>query len=242
MNQNVVSYKEYKMAIQRQTAYKVWISDLISNPYKKDPGEWSPNYVLVGDKKVSRVNLLATVIMKYESPEGNNISITLDDSSSSIRVKVWADDLKLLQNVDIGDTILVIGRPREFSSEIYIVPEIVKKIDNHIWQKIRKLELEKEFGIREKIKPQEEKKQEEFKKPEMLQPLVEEETIEETSETDRQKILNLIEKNDTDKGADFNKVVLESGIEEQKASLIIEDLLKEGEIFQPSHSSLKLLK
>ena len=230
------------MAIERQTAYKVWISDLMSNPYKKDPGEWSPNYVLVGDKKVSRVNLLATVIMKYENPEGTNISVTLDDSSASIRVKVWADDIKLLKDIEIGDTILVIGRPREFSSEIYIVPEIVKKIDNYTWQKIRKLELEKEFGTRQKIETPKPQKQEEFKQPEILQPLVEEETVEETSETDRQRILNLIEKSDSDQGADFSKVVLESQIEEQKASLIIEDLLKEGEIFQPSPATLKLLK
>ncbi|MBU1246003.1 MAG: OB-fold nucleic acid binding domain-containing protein [Nanoarchaeota archaeon] len=226
------------MAIQRQTAYKVWISDLISNPYKKDPGEWSPNYIEIKDKKVSRVNIIATTIMKYENQEGGNMSITLDDSSASIRVKVWKDDIKLLQDIQIGDTILVIGRPRQFSGEIYIVPEIVNKVENPTWQKIRKLELEKEFGVRQKL----ETPVLELKQPEMLQPLVEEETVEETSETDRQKILNLIEKDDGEKGAELSKIILESQIPEEKANLIIEDLLKEGEIFKPTTSTLKLLK
>jgi len=226
------------MAIQRQTAYKVWISDLISNPYKKDPGEWSPNYIEIKDKKVSRVNIIATTIMKYENQEGGNMSITLDDSSASIRVKVWKDDIKLLQDIQIGDTILVIGRPRQFSGEIYIVPEIVNKVENPTWQKIRKLELEKEFGVRQKL----ETPVLELKQPEMLQPLIEEETVEETSETDRQKILNLIEKYGGEKGAEFSKIILESKILEEKANLIIEDLLKEGEIFKPTISTLKLLK
>jgi len=238
LNQKEDLSREYKMAIQRQTAYKVWISDLISNPYKKDPGEWSPNYIEIKDKKVSRVNIIATTIMRYENPERGNMSITLDDSSASIRVKVWKDDIKLLQDIQIGDTILVIGRPRQFSGEIYVVPEIIKKIENLDWQKIRKLELEKEFGVRQKI----ENPVQELKQPEMLQPLIEEETVEETSETDRQKILNLIEKSDGDKGANFSKIILESQIPEEKANLIIEDLLKEGEIFKPTTSTLKLLK
>ena len=101
--------------------------------------------------------------------------------------------------------------------------------------------MEKEFGTRQKIEKLEQQKQE-FKQPGMLQPLVEEETVEGTSETDRQKILKLIEKRDSDQGADFTRVISESQIGEQKASLIIEDLLKEGEIFQPSPATLKLLK
>ncbi|MBU3940732.1 MAG: OB-fold nucleic acid binding domain-containing protein, partial [Nanoarchaeota archaeon] len=192
----------------------------------------------IKDKKVSRVNIIATTIMKYENQEGGNMSITLDDSSASIRVKVWKDDIKLLQDIQIGDTILVIGRPRQFSGEIYIVPEIVNKVENPTWQKIRKLELEKEFGVRQKL----ETPVLELKQPEMLQPLIEEETVEETSETDRQKILNLIEKYGGEKGAEFSKIILESKILEEKANLIIEDLLKEGEIFKPTISTLKLLK
>ena len=226
------------MPVDRQTAFKVWISDLISNPYKKDAGEWSPNYILINDKKVSRVNLLATVIMKYENPDGNYVSITLDDSSSTIRVKAWGEDIPILKNVNIRDVILLIGRPREFSGEVYIVQEIVKKIDNPVWQKIRKLELEREFGKREEVKIE----QQEFKAPEMLEPFVEEEKIEETSESDIQKLLNLIEKFDTEKGADFTKIISESQIEEAKAAMIIEDLLRDGEIFQPTRATLKLLK
>ena len=73
----------------RQTAYKVWISDLINKQVQKEEGEWSPSYIIVDNKRVSRVNIIANVVMKYKAEDGGYSTLTIDDSSSDIQIKAW---------------------------------------------------------------------------------------------------------------------------------------------------------
>src|SRR3989338_7071107 len=122
---------------KRQVAYKVRIKDLADGRYVKEEGEWTPNYVLVGETQVSRVNLIATVV----SASKDSNSLIIDDGSGKISLRAFNDN-KILGNIDIGDIVLVIARPREFSQEKYLVPEIIKKIENHKWLRVRKLELD----------------------------------------------------------------------------------------------------
>ena len=109
------------MEIQpRQTAYKVWIANLVTGIYSKGQGEFDPGHVIIGDKLVSRVNLIAGVIDKFTG-EGY-MTLSLDDSSGIIRVKAWKDDTKLIQDVDIGDLVTVIGKVKTYNNEIFIAP------------------------------------------------------------------------------------------------------------------------
>ena len=117
----MVSSLVYNMVQQRQVAYKVWISDLVNGKYIKEEGEWDPNYILVRDKiKVSRVNIIASLVNKYKSESSEYSYITIDDGSSDINVKAWREDTELLNRCEIGDLILLIGRVREFSDEIVL--------------------------------------------------------------------------------------------------------------------------
>lgn len=218
---------------KRQTAYKIWINDLLNNNYVKQAGEWEPNYVEFNGMKVARVNLIASVVFKFKSEDNNYVALTLDDNSGSIRVKVWGEDVKLLDSFEAGDIVLVIGRVREFNNEIYINPEIVKKMDPN-WELVRKLELIKEYGKPEiKIIKQEVKEE--------VKEVVEEEVID-ISESSRQKIINLIESLSDEHGVKVDDVVKESELDENEAEGIIQDLLKEGEIFQPKANFLKLIE
>ena len=36
----------------RQTAYKVWMSNLLNSEFVKEEGEWQPNYVLLNEHRV----------------------------------------------------------------------------------------------------------------------------------------------------------------------------------------------
>ena len=87
-NQEEGLYKNYKMPEQqiqpRQTAFKVLISDLINGNYVQQEG-WQPNYFQVGDKQISRINLMAAVIDKQTSE--SLITITLDDGSGNMQAK-----------------------------------------------------------------------------------------------------------------------------------------------------------
>jgi RPA family protein len=216
--------------IKRQTAYKVWISDLVN--YKSTDENFSS--IQIKDKNVSRVSLIANVVLKYESEDKNYYSITLDDGSAQIRVKAWGPDIRLLDKIEIGDILLLIGRLRQYNQEVYIVPEIVKKVDNPNWELVRKLELLKEYGKPSKVEVEKKKIVEET--PEV----VEETIVENVSETDRQKILRFVEKLDTEAGVEITILCKEASIDEQKAESLIKELLEEGELFEPSPGKVKI--
>tara|TARA_Y100000310_G_scaffold345498_1_gene465666 strand:+ start:12841 stop:13638 length:798 start_codon:yes stop_codon:yes gene_type:complete len=265
LNQNQGSYKEFKMTDQRkrQTAYKVWISDLLANPYIKKEGQWESNYIEIAGKQVSRVNIIATAVSKFKSDDNTYVSITIDDGSAGIRLKTWREDTPILEEIEQGKIVNVIGKVREFNKEKYIIPEIVKVLDNPNWELQRKLELLKkgkpaiyqEKPVAQQIAAEttndkiEEETIEEPVEDVFKQPKVEEigngiieEVIEDIEETPREKILNLITKLDSPEGVEIEKVVEESKIEESKVDAIIEDLLKEGEVFQPMTGKLKVVK
>ncbi len=225
----------------RQTAYKVWIADLVNGEYITPSGEWEPSYIKIKDKKVSRVNIIANVISKYQNEDSTYISLTIDDGSENIQIKAWNEDAILLKEVNIGDMILTVSRVRQYNNNIYLVPEIVKKLDKPEWITLRKLELISEYGER----TQHEKPIVET--PQTIQEdqpeLIEEEVVEDVaSQSKRQKLLNLIEKNDNGDGVEINLVVEEAGFEEQTTTSLIQDLLKEGEIFEIKPGRVKLIE
>jgi len=207
----------------RQTAYKVWVSDLINNQLHKEDGDYGINYVLVRDKKISRVNILGFVVEKYDN-DVNHISLVLDDKSGRIKLKLWNDDVKILKNLDIGTFVLVIGKLR-YNNEIYISPEIVKVIDNPLWGKLRQLELTKLYGhpIRNTIINTNEK------------------NINNYSEDIRQNILRAIEKFDSGKGAYFEEILTFVKKEKDYVDGVIDNLLKEGEIFKIGGGRFKII-
>lgn len=228
------------MAQSRQTAFKLRICDIKNNKYIKELGEWEPNYILFNGNKISRVNVIANIIVKIESPDKSYMSILLDDGTETIRAKCWREDTKILENLNIGDIVLVIGRIRQYGEEIYLTPEIVKNI-SHEWVLVRKLELDKLYG---KLITNQNNKDTKNKNYELETNLINisEERIENLpNESKRQKIFSLIEKLDTEVGADKIQVIDESGIDKFESERIIDDLLREGEIFQIKPGKLKLI-
>ena len=205
---------------RRQIAYKARIIDITEGRYVKASG-WLPNYILTNDgRELSRVNIIGAVISK--DVDLNNESIVLDDGTSSITARSFEKDDNL-SKVKIGDVVLMIGRPREFGSEKYILPEIIKKIDNPKWIELRQLEMLKEFG--------------EFKKKEVVENVVKEKP--DGSEIPSQKIYNLIKELDKGDGAEMEEIIAQSGI--SNVEEIISTLTKEGEVFQNRPGRIKIL-
>ena len=213
------------MPISRLTAYKIWIASLINSPYVNNPGEFEPNYIKVNGKEISRVNVIATVVNKYISDDGTYVTIIVEDGSSQIRVKSWREDTLLLKNINVGDTILLIARVKNYQNEIYLLPEIVKKV-NPNWELVRKLELLKEYG-KVKIEPTQIKEE--------IIPNTEIQNIEEitfSSTNLRNELLNLIEKNEDKNGISLEEMKLELHKDVTEIYNILEELIKEGQVYQ----------
>ena len=200
---------------KRQTAYKVTINDIMDSRYVKTSG-MEPNYLDMGSKQISRVNILGVIVEK--SDMDNYKAITIDDGSGRISARIF-DDKIFLSNVEVGDVVNLIGRPREFSSEKYVIIESVKKTDP-AWAMVRSLELQKNDYDGKKIKVIRDKEEKVDLSP-------------------KNKIILAIKELD-----DGDGVLIESVLSKNVdgAEKIIDTLLKEGGILEVKPGKLKVLE
>ena len=203
---------------KRKTAYKIRIKDLFSGKYVKEEGEWAPTYVLFKDKKVSRVNVIANVIDKYENEEKSYGTIDLDDGTGVIKGKLWREDIKLIEDISIGDLVLVVAKVKEMNDDRHLMLELIKVLENSSWAEVRKLELNKLWGV-EVIK-------------------VEKEIVDQPTVNSRQKVLSLIEKFEE---INEEEIINKLDLNKEEIFKIINELIKEGEIYRPTPGCLRVV-
>lgn len=207
------------MMINRLIAYKIWLNYLKEENFVNKTQDFESNYISVGDKQISRINIISNVVSKFQSEDGNYFAITIDDSSAQVRLKTWREDTKILNNINVGDIVLVIGKIRNYNDEIYILPEIVKKVSIND-ELLRRLELIKEYGL-----PKESEILEES------EPKIEYEEINFNSNNLKNQLLNLIEKNEEDLGITLEEIKIQLHSDLVSINKILEELLKEGQIY-----------
>ena len=222
---------------QRQTAYKIWVSNILNNKLiKEEDGEFKQSYIIINNKKIIRVNIIATVVQISKSTEKQYISIIIDDTSGQIRIKTWNEDTALLNDLNVADTILLIGRVREYNQEIYITPEIVKQVDP-LFELQRKLELMQDLNLKEN--PLIKETENTYSENNAAATLITEERIQQPIEQLKRKVINIIEKLDKDNGADMLDIIKESKLEKLLLDKVIEELIKQGDIYQIAQNKLK---
>jgi RPA family protein len=201
---------------KRQVACKLMISDILKGRYVKD--DQNPGYLILEDnRQISRINIIGVVIDNQNNHSSNYRNITIDDGSGNINLKIFENNSQ--DEFKVGEPILVIGRIREFANEIYITPEIIKRVDNKDWIELRLLELNQ--------KPQESKKH------------VEVYDLEEELHEDK-GIFSVIRRLDKGDGADITEVIKES--KDENAEKIIKNLIKIGELFEIRPGKIKILE
>lgn len=205
---------------KRQVAHKVRLRDLIEGTYTRMEGEWEPNFIQTrSGKSISRVNVIAVVASEPVSDQ-NSSSFVIDDASGQIPVRAFGQQRF---DVKLGDVVLLIGRPREFSGQIYIVPEIIKRIEDTKWIDYRKLELGQESpqqGTQAQLQPIPEEKHDEV--------------------TTVDALIAAIKSLDQGDGADTEAVL--ASCTAKNTEQIIDNLLKEGEIFELTPGKIKVLE
>ncbi|MBL7055533.1 hypothetical protein ISS07_01330 [Candidatus Woesearchaeota archaeon] len=200
-----------EQSFQRQTAIKIRIEDILSSNYKKNDG-FNPNYVELNNKKISRVNVIGVLLEKYGFDKQKRLLV--DDGTGRLSIRSF-EGLENFDEFNVGDVVMIVGRPREFSEEKYVLVEIIKKI-NPLWAKVRSMELGS------------------AKKEKIDEPILDEEVVESNP---KDKIIKLIKKFDSGNGASIEDVSLEEG-----SDRLVETLLKEGEVFEVKPGKLKVLE
>jgi len=235
---------------QRQVAIICCVKDILEGEYKREEG-WLPNYVLTkSNYKVSRANMIGVVVeVNLFEPGKNSYSeIILDDSTGRISAKLF-EEFDKLKGIEIGNVVLVIGRPREFGNEKYLLLEIIKKVENKHWVDVRKLELN---GAN--IQPAQIHVDKSNKYAEMHEaienPIVKEESSEEVgkdieiTESLMTSIGKYIRQNDKDNGVAVEKIIsnFDSNNSLEKVEEKIQEMLKQGILFEVRPGIIKFLE
>jgi len=194
---------------KRATATKVRIADILGGNYSRQEG-WQPSFIQTADgRQISRVNIMGVITSRNDVQ-----SFVLEDASGSIIVRSFEAALE----GEIGDFMLVIGRPREYNGSKYISPEIFKKISDIKLLELRKAELELiDLEARKKA------------------PIAE--VKDDSSAKDR--VLSIVRALDLGPGAEFDAVARALGSEGEQR---ISKLLQSGELFQIRPGRIKVLE
>ena len=216
---------------KRQVAFKTSIRDFLSGVYVKEDG-FIPNYVLIRGLKVSRANILGCVVSKVDAEIP---SLIIDDGSGQISVRSYDNNFSY-EAIGVGDFVQIIGRLREFNNEKFVNPEIVTKLEDPKWFEVRKKELN--LPSAENLS----KNEQIADNVRIIEEEVEEIVIETASsaKSDKGRVLDLIRANDKGNGVDFEYLIKASNI--QNCEEVVEQLLKDGEIFEISSGRLKVLE
>ena len=206
---------EQKEFQKRQIAYKISIADILKSNFVKD--NFSVGYIKLNGLNISRVNVIGTVVYKIE--KDTNPIIFLDDGTGKISLRSFESNY-FFSKIDVGDVALVIGRVREFNGEIYIMQEILKKVDNVDWLNLRKLELKNINYHDEDLKNSD---------------------ANSADAVDfNEEIFSLIRKLDDGNGAITDDVIKNSN--KSDAEKIINKLLENGDIFEIKPGKIKVLE
>jgi len=198
---------------KRNVAFKLRIGDILKGVPMMDEGRFL--FLELGDRKVVRVNLLANCVDKFvQEGEKKFATLTVDDASGQLKLKAFGDDVEGLKSIVQGDTLQIIGNMREWNGEMYVIPEVVKKVDSR-WLLVRKLEIQKR---REDI-PAEEGGSNELKN----------------------SIMEKIKGAEAEGGIDRDVIVMDVEASPEAIEVEVKKLLEEGLVYEPRPGRLRYL-
>ena len=138
----------------------------------------------------------------------------------------------------MGILLTIIGKPRMYNNEKYVVPEIIKIIKNKKWIEVRKKELEQRKKQSKEPVNNENKTEREIKKEFSVEPV--EETVEEIEEPGAfQRIKQYVKENDSGKGVSIAEL---ETLNVENFDVLLQNLLSEGELYEVRPGFIKLLE
>ena len=185
---------------RRQVAVKTTIANLLAQAALPDA--------------LGRVNLIAAVVGK--EGESQYPTLVLDDGTAHVTARSF-ESPELIRNAPIGEIALIIGRPRVYNGQPYLIPEIIKPLQDRRWVEVRLRELAREAPSRETA------------------PVA----VPETRPLSPELLLEVIRKLDTGAGAEIGTVLAQLS---SAAEPLVDQLLARGEIFQLRPGVVKVLE
>lgn len=209
---------ETKTTFVRDAAKKATIAQILDGKFVHE--DESSLFLLPSLEKVKWISLVATILMKEKI--GNITNILVDDGTGQIVLRFF-EIMPLIETIDAGSTLLIIGKPRMYNQERYLSPEIVKKVPL-LWLKVRRGELKDHIPepTTEQVEPGESE----------VQPT-------EEPALPAQKVMQLIKDLDSGEGARIEELLERSPLKQTEQ--LLEKLIEAGDIFQNLPGRVKVL-
>lgn len=244
----------------RLTARKASIAEIVGGRFVHKGGMES-SYVLTAlGRRLSRVRVLGLVVDKFVSPDEKYATITLDDGSETVRCKSFVN-IKIFDSMTTGDLVDVFGKVRLYGGEVYVTPEIVRKVPADA-ATLRMLELERIYARQRRLAgrvadiakttadaAEVKRLAAQFASAEDIEGVLEaEETATTAAEEkvsaaaeNRGKVLALVVSLDAGGGTDYAELTAKSGLPETAVDAAVQELLESGVCFEPRPGKIKKL-
>ncbi len=226
---------EPKSFQKRSPAVPVAVGDILAGTFAREHADAPLLLMTPWGQKIARVNIIALLVDKIM--QGQNSHGLIDDGTGRLIVRSF-DTQSLFERVQVGDMLLVIGRPREFNNEPYIAVEILKNIDNPRWMEVRRHELAR------RNTPVSAQKKELLEKNEDIAPqkIIEntEEIIADTPPEKEPDVLMYIREMDAGSGVPIHE--LEKKMPAIDVLSELDYLLKRGDVFEVRPGVVKVLE
>ncbi|MBD3208822.1 hypothetical protein GF367_00190 [Candidatus Woesearchaeota archaeon] len=209
-----------QQSVKRKTAYLCTIKDLQDGRYVRREG-WEPNFFATTKGMVSRARLSGVVV------EQQGRSITIDDGTGQLPLRVFDAPLPAAA---VGDPVMVIGRPRVYNKEPYMLIEILKRVSPrwlHYFERSRS-------ACASFIPPIPE-----VKEP-AAQPKPQPPPGTAAPQGKAQQLVALIRELDAGDGAPADEVISKAGFDGAEQQL--QSLITEGEVFELRAGKIKVLE
>ncbi|NHI83483.1 MAG: hypothetical protein EAX81_04205 [Candidatus Thorarchaeota archaeon] len=121
---------------ERMTAVRSNVADIVNGTFGSENG---PHVISPYGVELRRVALVGFIIDRYVG-QGNFASITIDDGTETIKAKAWGTEASALEKIEANKLALFVGKIREYESEIYLVPEIIRELDDPNYMSLHLME------------------------------------------------------------------------------------------------------
>lgn len=223
--------------MERQTAKKACVSDIVGGSFVKKEG-FEPSFVKTkrGDE-ISRARVLGTVVSKFVADDQNFASVTIDDGTETMRLKMFRG-VKPLDKVEVGQIVDVIGKVREYEGEIYIIPEIAREVKDPNYELLRRAELLKKPGKKTGEAPKSGESPPKEKGPEFETAKDETPTKESGGKNVlKNEVLGIIESSED--GIVYSELTGKVKAKEAEIEAAIDELLNDGICYEPSPGKIR---
>ncbi len=246
---------------KRLTSRRALVEDIVSGSYFRREGFQSNYLVTQRGQRLSRVKIVGTVVTKFVNEGETYAFLVIDDGTETVRAKFF-QDLENYEKVEEGDLVLVIGKVQEYEGEIYVNPEVVRKVEDKNMLSLNLAEIARELkGLEEDKKRLEELREEKpdshdeifaeevgieraeaiLKSEDLDGSDLEEESDDEDTGELRKEILESIDKIDEGEGASYQEIIEDVDASENDIDSVINDLLTDGTCFEPRPGKIKKL-